>query len=133
MRLILLVSFLMLFHPHIYADDHVHTLNDPKINSDSDRLIAMFFESQCDEDGATLWYERSLAHFPENKLSQIYLRQMPELLKKESAKWAAIGRKYHNMNAYIFAIHCDITNMKAWEELNALNKERQQKMESTQK
>lgn len=111
---------LLLSASTIFADDHTHATNEPLINSESDRLIAMFYESQCMDQEAREWYIRSLAHFPKNKLSQKYLREMPRFMKEESKKWTALARKTKDAKYYVFAIECDISNIALWNELNGL-------------
>ncbi len=103
-----------------YSSDHTHPLESPESNSEADRLMAMFFESQCMEKDAEIWYKYSLAHFPDNKLSQTYLREMPALLKKESTEWAMLARLTHSEEYYIFALRCDMSNVTLWHEYNQL-------------
>lgn len=112
----------MLFYPMlpVHASGHTHPTDDPEVNSESDRLIAMFYESQCQEEGAELWYKRSLAHDPHNKLSRIYLEQMPAFLKEESVRFGSIARRTKNVRHYAFALQCDITNMALWKEMEIL-------------
>ena len=121
MRL-LLCLIVILFCPMlpVHAVEHTHPTGDPKVNSESDRLLAMFYESQCQEEEAAYWYKRSLAHFPDNTLSRTYLEQMPAFLKEESIRFAAIARRTKNVNHYAFALQCDITNVALWKELEVL-------------
>lgn len=116
MRSILILMILFFFAPTAHGDDHTHAGSSPEANSEADRLMAMFYEAECNDDEAKIWYKRSLAHFPKNTLSRVYLKQMPHLLKEESRKWATLARKTHDPQNYIRALRCDLTNFALWDE-----------------
>lgn len=121
MRFILIVTTLLFFSMgSLYADEHTHPINDNVANSEADRLMAMFYELDCREDEARVWYNRSLEHFPKNELTQSYLKQMPKFLKGESAKWAKLARKTQVPLFYAIAITCDRTDKSLWVEIDQI-------------
>lgn len=113
MRFILIVlsMFLLLTSYVAQSDEHTHAIQNNEANSEEDRFIAMYYESECEGAEAAVWYERSLAHSPSNDLARRYKELLPTFLKEEGAMWMEAARKYQRPEYYYMAITCDRTNI----------------------
>jgi Tfp pilus assembly protein PilF len=106
--------------------DHEHPFTGRRASSESDRLMGLYYLSQCRVSLATYWLEAAVEHDPRNTSAKLALGSIKPWAKEESESiyQKAVESGSTDLADYVLALSCDPNNAKAQRQIDAILKAR---------
>ncbi len=121
-----LVAILLLLCSDTRAQLQTQQFHDSlggRVNSESDRFLALFYLAQCERELADLWIHRAIEHDPTNSDAHRTRAMIYPWVKQESMRLYQKGKERGELYYFREAIICDPSNMLARNEIARIMRE----------